>query len=157
MPVTNVYKVYVIRNTAGKFYIGLSENVQIRLQQHNQGISKWTRHRGPWSLVWTSESLSLSDARKLENRLKRQKGGVGFSFLTGRQSLPAHNPAGRDRWSRFAGSSPRNQFNPARAGFFCAQKSKRVRTAMFLHTAGTLNMIPLLNESAYIWSKLCQF
>jgi putative endonuclease len=42
-----VYQVYVIRNTAGKFYIGLGENVQLRLQQHNQGISKWTRHRGP--------------------------------------------------------------------------------------------------------------
>ena len=36
-------------------------------------------HRGQpagsstWSLIWTSEPLSLSDARKLENRLKRQK------------------------------------------------------------------------------------
>jgi putative endonuclease len=87
MPKTNVHQVYVIGNTTGKFYIGLSENVQIRLQQHNQGISKWTRHRGPWSLIWISELLSLSDARKLENRLKRQKGGVGFRFLTGRQSL----------------------------------------------------------------------
>jgi putative endonuclease len=76
------YQVYVLRNTAGKCYIGLSENVQDRLQQHNQGVSKWTRHRGPWSLVWESELLTLSDARKLENRLKRQKGGVGFKFLT---------------------------------------------------------------------------
>jgi hypothetical protein len=25
-----------------------------------------------------------------------------------------------------------------------------------LRTAGTFNMIPLLNDSAYIWSKLCQ-
>jgi putative endonuclease len=83
MSETNVYQVYVIRNAAGKFYIGLSENVQIRLQQHNQGVSKWTRHRGPWSLVWISESLTLSEARKLENRLKRQKGGAGFRELTG--------------------------------------------------------------------------
>jgi putative endonuclease len=86
MPDTSVYQVYVIRNRPGKFYIGLSENVQIRLQQHNQGISKWTRHRGPWSLIWTNKSLPLSDARKLENRLKRQKGGAGFKFLTGLQS-----------------------------------------------------------------------
>jgi putative endonuclease len=86
MSETIAYQVYVIRNAVGKFYIGLSENVSRRLQQHNQGVSTWTRHRGPWSLIWTSESLSLSDARKLENRLKRQKGGVGFRFLTGRQS-----------------------------------------------------------------------
>jgi len=77
------YQVYVIENAAGKFYIGLSENVQIRLQQHNEGISRWTRNRGPWRVVWTSEPLSLADARKMENRLKRQKGGVGFGFLTG--------------------------------------------------------------------------
>jgi putative endonuclease len=87
MSETNVYQVYVIKNAAGKFYIGLSENVQIRLQQHNQGVSKWTWHRGPWSLVWISESLTLSEARKLENRLKRQKGGAGFRELTGLQSL----------------------------------------------------------------------
>ena len=86
MPETNVYQVYVIRNSAGKFYIGLSENVSRRLEQHNQGVSKWTRHRGPWSLIWTSESLSLSEARKFENRLKRQKGGVGFGLLIGQRS-----------------------------------------------------------------------
>jgi putative endonuclease len=85
MPEAKVYQVYVIRNEAGKFYIGLSENVSKRVEQHNQGVSKWTRHRGPWSLIWTSESLPLSDARKLENRLKRQKGGVGFRTLTGQQ------------------------------------------------------------------------
>ena len=79
----NAYQVYVLRNVAGKFYIGLSENVQARLQQHNQGISKWTRYRGPWSLVWESGSLTLTEARKLENRLKRQKGGAGFRGLTG--------------------------------------------------------------------------
>jgi putative endonuclease len=86
MAETNFYQVYVIRNTAGTFYIGLSENVSRRVEEHNQGVSKWTRHRGPWSLSWTSESVSLSEARKLENRLKRQKGGVGFGFLTGQRS-----------------------------------------------------------------------
>jgi putative endonuclease len=86
MPQAKVCQVYVIRNTAGKFYIGLSENVQIRLRQHNQGVSKWTRHRVTWLLVWTSESLSLPEARRLENRLKRQKGGAGFRFLIGQQT-----------------------------------------------------------------------
>jgi putative endonuclease len=85
MPEMTVYQIYVIRNVAGKFYIGLSENVLKRLEQHNQGVSKWTRSRGPWSLVWTSESLTLSEARKLERRLKRQKGGHGFEQLVGQE------------------------------------------------------------------------
>ena len=77
------YQVYVLQNLAGKFYIGLSEDVAVRLHQHNNGVSKWTRSRGPWVLVWTSEPLSLSAAKKLENSLKRQKGGVGFFKATG--------------------------------------------------------------------------
>ena len=78
-----VYQVYVLQNPTGKFYIGLSENVPLRLQQHNQGVSKWTRSRGPWSSIWSSEIMTLSEARKLENQLKRQKGGIGFYKLTG--------------------------------------------------------------------------
>ncbi len=78
-----MYRVYVIQNPQGKFYIGLSEDVETRLQQHNEGISKWTKGKGPWVLRWTSEAMSISDARKLENFLKRQKGGDGFYRATG--------------------------------------------------------------------------
>jgi predicted GIY-YIG superfamily endonuclease len=81
------YQVYVIRNPGGRFYIGLSEDGSVRVEQHNQGISKWTRGRGPWSLIWTSAMLTLSEARRLENRLKRQKGGTGFYKFIGWQTL----------------------------------------------------------------------
>ncbi len=37
----------------------------------------------PWKLVWLRELCSLSEARRLENRLKRQKGGEGFYQMTG--------------------------------------------------------------------------
>ncbi|HEY1663199.1 MAG TPA: GIY-YIG nuclease family protein [Verrucomicrobiae bacterium] len=77
------YQVYVLQNGEKQFYIGLSENVSIRLQQHNTGVSKWTRYRGPWVLIWTSIQMPLSDASKLEILLKRQKGGSGFYAMTG--------------------------------------------------------------------------
>jgi predicted GIY-YIG superfamily endonuclease len=83
MTADKLYKVYVIQNPAGKFYIGLSEDVTERVRDHNSGISKWTKSRGPWTLVWTSPPLTLTEARKLENLLKRQKGGVGFYQMTG--------------------------------------------------------------------------
>jgi putative endonuclease len=78
-----MYQVYVLQNKKGQFYIGLSENVSVRLEQHNNRASKWTRARGPWELRWTSEPMSLSDARKFELLLKKQKGGAGFYELTG--------------------------------------------------------------------------
>jgi putative endonuclease len=77
------YQVYVLQNPAGKFYVGLSENVALRLAQHNSGISKWTKSRGPWALVWSSDFLNLSEAHILEKFLKRQKGGDGFYTRTG--------------------------------------------------------------------------
>ena len=83
-----MYHVYVIQNEAHRFYIGLSDDVKRRLLDHNSGVSTWTRHRGPWKLVWFSEPLSLKEARKLENLLKAQKGGDGFYRMTGLPRRP---------------------------------------------------------------------
>ena len=77
------YQVYVLLNQGGKFYIGLSEDVHVRLAQHNAGVSKWTAKHRPWKMVWQSASMPLSDARKFENHLKRQGRGSGFYTITG--------------------------------------------------------------------------
>ena len=78
-----LYRVYIIQNPEGKFYIGLSDDLARRVEEHTTGQSRWTKGRGPWQIVWQSEELSLSEARRLENRLKRQKGGHGLFHLTG--------------------------------------------------------------------------
>ena len=78
-----MYFVYVIQNPRGRYYIGLSEDVFARLTQHNAGVSNWTRDKGPWILVWDSEAMTLREARQLELKLKRQKGGKGFYQITG--------------------------------------------------------------------------
>ena len=76
-----MYQVYILTNPAGRIYIGLSEGVDTRVAQHNCGVSRWTRGKGPWVLDWVSSDMSLSEARKLENLLKRQKGGAGLQKL----------------------------------------------------------------------------
>ena len=76
-----MYQVYVLNNTAGQKYIGLSKDHQARLLQHNSGASRWTKGKGPWKIAWTSKPMNLSEARKLENKLKRQKGGLGLKAL----------------------------------------------------------------------------
>ena len=75
------YRVYVLRNAEGRRYIGMTDDVDRRLVQHNEGVSKWTRGRGPWALEWCSTPRSLGDARALENLMKRQKGGAGLDVL----------------------------------------------------------------------------
>jgi len=76
-----MYKAYILSNPAGRIYTGISGNPAARLVQHNEGRSKWTSGKGPWNLDWTSKPMSLGEARKLENLLKRQKGGAGMAKL----------------------------------------------------------------------------
>jgi len=79
------YRLYVIQNRKRKFYIGASDDIARRLEKHNTGQSRWTKDGGPCRIVWQSEDLSLYEARKLENRMKRQKGGHGLFHFTGVQ------------------------------------------------------------------------
>jgi len=79
-----LYRVYLLRNADGLGYIGVSSDVTRRLHDHNTSKSRWTKSRGPWTLIWQSRLLSLTDARKLENLLKRQKGGDGLGCLLAR-------------------------------------------------------------------------
>jgi putative endonuclease len=81
--VSGSYRVYVLQNPAGMFYIGFTENVALRILQHNAGLTRSTRSKGPWKLAWQSDALALADARELELDLKRQKGGNGFYQKTG--------------------------------------------------------------------------
>jgi putative endonuclease len=82
------YRVYVLQNSEGRFYIGVTADVIARLAQHNSGQSRWTKGKGPWILAWESELLTLSTARKLENRLKRQGRGSGFYSITALSRSP---------------------------------------------------------------------
>jgi len=52
-----------------------------RLNDHNSEKSKWTAKYAPWQLEWTSGWMTLGAARKLENLMKRQKGGQGLERL----------------------------------------------------------------------------
>jgi putative endonuclease len=51
------------------------------LQDHNSGRSQWTKNRGPWELIWSYRCATVSGARELERKLKRQHGGNGLRRL----------------------------------------------------------------------------
>jgi putative endonuclease len=79
------YFVYILWSASGKrFYIGISESVEARLEQHNSGaLPGWTTRYRPWALVFIEEYPSYRDARRRELELKAQKGGAGFFAKTG--------------------------------------------------------------------------
>ena len=75
------YKVYVIESENKRRYIGLSEDVKNRLIQHNAGLSRWTSRYKNWKITYKKQFNNLSEARKWENHLKRQKGGSGLKKI----------------------------------------------------------------------------
>ena len=56
-----------------RFYLGSTDNLERRVQEHNEGKSKYTRAFMPWKLVFSQEYSTLVNARKVEYWLKKQK------------------------------------------------------------------------------------
>ena len=71
-----MFFVYILENPRGTLYVGQTEDLDTRLQDHNRTDSfegHFTRKNGPWRLVWSEEHDSRSAAVKCERQIKRMK------------------------------------------------------------------------------------
>lgn len=75
------YYVYVLKNQAGKYYIGSTSNLIARLKQHNLNCVSATKNRGPYIVVYKEPLPDRATARKRENILKSYKGNIVFKRL----------------------------------------------------------------------------
>ena len=74
--------VYILRSGAtGPFYIGSTNDVQRRVEEHLRGHSLATRGRGPWELVYQETFELLADARRREIEMKRWKSAKKIAEL----------------------------------------------------------------------------
>lgn len=64
--------VYMLRCRDNTLYTGMTDDVPRRLQAHNAGTgAKYTRGRGPLTLVYQEPCATKSDALKREYAIKR--------------------------------------------------------------------------------------
>ena len=69
------YYIYLLESiTDGIWYVGLSENPNKRLKQHNQGKSKFTKGHLPWRLLYKEKIGNLKEARIKEKYYKTAAG-----------------------------------------------------------------------------------
>ena len=69
-----VYFTYILQSLKDNtFYIGSSNDLNKRILEHNSGMSKYTSKKIPWKLVYYEKFVTLSEAKKRENFLKKQK------------------------------------------------------------------------------------
>ncbi len=67
-----VWYVYMLRCGDGSLYTGITDNLPRRLGAHRSGRgAKYTRGRGPLTLVYTEEQPDRSAASRREYAIKR--------------------------------------------------------------------------------------
>jgi putative endonuclease len=69
-----MFYVYLIQSEVdSSFYIGYTSNLELRIKQHNNGESIYSRRKKPWKLVYSEEFENKTFALKRERFLKKQK------------------------------------------------------------------------------------
>jgi len=69
-----MYVVYVLYSpTINKFYIGSTSDLEKRMYYHNNGKSPYTRHKGPWFLMYQETYETRNEAIRRERELKNWK------------------------------------------------------------------------------------
>ena len=69
-----MYYVYILYSTNfDSFYIGFTADLERRLQQHNNGLTKSTKAKRPWKIAYSEEFSLQIDAMRRERFLKAQR------------------------------------------------------------------------------------
>ncbi len=77
--ILNMVWVYAISSLDFNYiYVGMSTNVNERIERHNSGRERTTRHYAPYKLIYLEECKNRIEARKRE---KYWKSGVGKEQL----------------------------------------------------------------------------
>ena len=83
-----MHYVYVLHSDRlGKYYVGRTENVTKRLEDHNAGRSTYTKLGRPWVLVYEERFEKKSEAVARELEIKRRKSRRYIEKLV--QSVPS--------------------------------------------------------------------
>ena len=67
------YVVYILfSETADRYYVGQTNNVEKRLVTHNSGGKKYTSKARPWILIKTFPCTDRIEAVQLERKIKKR-------------------------------------------------------------------------------------
>lgn len=69
-----MYFIYILKSEVDNtFYIGCTSNIDKRLKRHNLGLSRYTKSKKPWILVYSEKYDKLANARQREKKIKSWK------------------------------------------------------------------------------------
>jgi len=66
--------VYILQSLVNsRYYIGSTDDIKRRIEEHNSGKSTYTRLTRPFKLMFYQEYPTLTKARQIEYKLKQLK------------------------------------------------------------------------------------
>ena len=69
-----MYYTYILYSKSiNKYYVGYTENLELRIERHNSGWGKYSSRGIPWELIYSESFSTKSEAIKRENEIKRWK------------------------------------------------------------------------------------
>jgi len=69
-----MFYVYILYSEKfDRFYIGQTNNLTVRINQHNSGEVKSTKHYIPWKIVYKESFETRKEAMQRERFLKKQR------------------------------------------------------------------------------------
>ena len=107
------YVYFLEGEISGRYYIGTTNNVKRRLEEHNSGVVKSTAPYKPWKLIRIEKYADIAEATKREHFLKNKHSRRIIEIIVADKNGPV---AQLDSVS--ASEAEGCEFEPRRAHFY---------------------------------------
>ena len=79
-----MFYLYIIYSSKlDRYYVGHTSDIEVRLVQHNSGISSYTSKANDWKLVYQEQYQNREEAHKRELTIKNKKSRKYIEWLIG--------------------------------------------------------------------------
>ena len=70
-----MFYTYILKSKHNRqLYTGYTSDLRKRFKEHNEGMSLYTKHRGPYELIYYEACFDAEDAKAREKYLKSGRG-----------------------------------------------------------------------------------
>lgn len=81
-----IWTLYILECADKTLYTGISNNVQQRIEKHEQGLgAKYTKGRGPFKLVYSEDCVDRATASRREAEVKALSRAQKQALIVGKK------------------------------------------------------------------------
>ena len=79
--IMNFFVYIIFSEKLNRYYVGHTDNIVIRLTQHNDGLSSYTAKAKDWKLAYSEIFITREEAHKREREIKAKKSRKYIEYL----------------------------------------------------------------------------